>query len=110
MVWPCITRPLDNEGLGIIDLKVAGFALNLRWLWLQRLDECRPWIRLSVQCDKEVQAMFDASIHIRTGNGKLARFWTDRWINNTSIQEMTPDLCRAVGNEARRSRTVHETM
>ncbi|GJN01931.1 hypothetical protein PR202_ga19236 [Eleusine coracana subsp. coracana] len=110
MAWPCITRSLDNGGLGIIDLKVASFALNLRWLWLQRVDESRPWIGLPLQCNKEVQAMFDASIHIRMGNGKLAWFWTDRWINNTSIQEMAPDLCRAVGNEAKRSRTVHEAM
>jgi hypothetical protein len=33
--WPVVTRPKELGGLGIADLKTLGWALRVRWLWLQ---------------------------------------------------------------------------
>jgi hypothetical protein len=32
VVWPAVQRPLDLGGLGIIDMKLFGMALRLRWM------------------------------------------------------------------------------
>lgn len=34
VAWPKITRPLKLGGLGVHDLKLLGWALRIRWLWL----------------------------------------------------------------------------
>lgn len=60
--------------ISCLDLRIAGFALRLRWLWFQRTDTKRPWSGLPLECEREVQAMFDASIEITTGDGKLTFF------------------------------------
>jgi hypothetical protein len=33
--WPVVTRPKELGGLGIADLRL-GWALRVRWLWLQK--------------------------------------------------------------------------
>lgn len=44
--WQCITRPSEVGGLGIPDLRTMGAALHLRWQWLKRTDDTRPWSKL----------------------------------------------------------------
>ena len=34
VTWAIACRPTELGGLGINDLKLAGFALQIRWLWL----------------------------------------------------------------------------
>lgn len=45
VAWTACCRPTDLGGLGIIDIKLAGFALQARWLWLQKTDHDRPGAR-----------------------------------------------------------------
>lgn len=40
---------------------------------------------LPIDCETEVQQMFDASIEVKVGNAELTYFWTDRWFNGRSI-------------------------
>ncbi|GJM99455.1 hypothetical protein PR202_ga16553 [Eleusine coracana subsp. coracana] len=61
-----------------------------------------------MQCEKEVLAMFDASISVHPGDGKLIWFWSERWPNNASIENMAPDLYRAVAASAKHSRTLQQ--
>lgn len=110
MAWPQITRPLEHGGLGIMDLQVAAQALHIRWLWLQKTDENRPWTGLDIECDDKVQAMFDASIQIILGDGRRVKFWSDRWLNGFSVQDIVPDLCQAVSTNTRRNRTTQQAM
>lgn len=105
-----IARPLELGGLGITDLHTAGLALKLRWLWLKRTDRNRPWSALPLECKKEVQAMFDASIEIMVGDGNDTCFWTDQWLNGSSILLLAPDLCQTVGKRVLKRRTVREAL
>ena len=41
VAWPTVCRTIELGGLGISDLKLAGFALQTRWLWLQKVDQDR---------------------------------------------------------------------
>jgi hypothetical protein len=36
VLWQVVTRPKELGGLGIADLKTLGWALRVRWLWLQK--------------------------------------------------------------------------
>jgi hypothetical protein len=38
VTWPTICKPTKLGGLGISDLKLTGFALQTKWLWLQKID------------------------------------------------------------------------
>jgi hypothetical protein len=33
VAWPIVCTPKENGGLGILDLRILGFALRLRWEW-----------------------------------------------------------------------------
>jgi hypothetical protein len=46
--------------LGIIDLEIFGYALRMRWLWLRRTDDERPWLALPDSHEPLVEAMFKA--------------------------------------------------
>ena len=39
-------RPPELGGLGFLDLQLFGYALRMRWLWLSRTDDNRPWSQL----------------------------------------------------------------
>lgn len=106
MAWQRITRPLQYGGLRITDLQIQGRALNIKWLWLQRTDATKPWAGLPMDCDKQTQEMFNASVQIIPVNGGLTKFWSDRWLQSASLPDITPDLCHAVASNTRRSRTL----
>lgn len=58
VAWTTACRPTELGGLGITDLKLAGFALQARWLWLQKTDSTRAWSELPLNVDREVHAFF----------------------------------------------------
>jgi hypothetical protein len=59
--WPVVCSPKCFAGLGILDLRVIGFALRLRWEWQKRLLGALPWMRLPFRPKKMVTAMFSMS-------------------------------------------------
>jgi hypothetical protein len=38
VAWPAVCKPTEFGGLGVSDLKLQGYALQARWLWLQKTD------------------------------------------------------------------------
>jgi hypothetical protein len=38
VAWSRVQRPLDLGRLGVLDLRLLGHALRVRWLWLQCTD------------------------------------------------------------------------
>jgi hypothetical protein len=45
--WTRVCRPLSVGGLGIHNLEILGWALNMRWLWLKKkLSQKDPGQRL----------------------------------------------------------------
>jgi len=89
-----------------VDLKIFGYALRMRWMWLQKIDNSRPWSHLPVKHEYIISAMFEASISVQVGDGTRALFWQDRWLQGHSIAELAPCLHNAVGSQARRCRSV----
>lgn len=110
MAWPAVCKPTQFGGLGISDLKLQGFALQTRWLWLQKTDQERVWSELPIKTVREVQAFFRASTYTIIGDGRTALFWTDRWIHGEGVQDIAPCLFQLVPMQARRRQSVREAL
>jgi hypothetical protein len=108
VAWSTCCRPTHLGGLGISDLKLAGYALQTRWLWLQRTDHDRAWSELPINAAKDVQAFFQASTYTRLGDGRNTLFWEDRWINGMDVQTIAPYLYLYIPRRVRCSLTVRD--
>lgn len=108
VAWSTACRPTTLGGLGISDLRLTGYALQTRWLWLQRTDSSRAWSELPLKIEPEVLAFFKASTFIELGNGNSALFWEDRWIQGQSVHDLAPNLLQLVSRRRRRTMTVRE--
>lgn len=98
VAWPIACSPKDLGRLGIPDLRIMGFALRLRWEWLRQTeaDAVCVWAALPSRVEPMVEAMFQASVAVRIGDGAMVLFWTDHWLPQGPIKSFAPHLFRAI--------------
>ena len=94
-------KPRDLGGLGVVDLRRTGVALSARWEWKCRVDQRLNWSSLHRKKEKMVTAVFKAATVSIVGSGESTFFWTDNWIDGTSIQSMASALFQAVAARRR---------
>jgi hypothetical protein len=104
--WEVVTRPLSYGGLGVPNLKFKSWALQAKWLWLEKTDPSRPWHGLSLPVQRQVRQFFELSVFTVLGNGANTLFWSDRWVYGSTIQDIASEVVRMVGRGAFSSRTV----
>lgn len=110
VAWATCCRPTEMGGLGISDLRLTGYALQTRWLWLQKTDEERAWSQLPIRVSKEVRAFFKASTYTLLGNGQQTLFWEDRWIEGQGVETIAPYIYQRIPKQTRQTQTVCEGM
>ena len=49
VAWDKKQQPLDYGGLGILNMEFMGWALQIWWLWLKKIDPNRAWASLDIQ-------------------------------------------------------------
>ena len=84
VAWEKVMRPLELGGLGIHNLEIMGWALQmrwLRWLWIRKTKPARSWTGLKITVHTNISAMFAIQVVNSVGNGENTIFWTDRWIH-----------------------------
>lgn len=101
VAWDKVTRPLDLGGLGIPNLEVTAWALQMRWLWFRKTRPDRPWTDLELPAHPNSVALFAIAITTDIGNGKHMMFWTDRWIHGCSIENLALSVFAAVSKRRR---------
>jgi hypothetical protein len=106
VTWTRVQRPLHLGGLGVIDMRLVGVTLRVRWLWLLKTDPSHAWSSLSCLTGSLTIALFDALVELRLGNGESFIFWTDAWLHGEPITVLAPDLVQAVSGTARKWWTV----
>jgi hypothetical protein len=74
VAWSSICKPREFGGLGVKDLKLQGLALRVRWHWLRRTDQERPWKGLPGLKDPEAEGVFQSLAHFVVGDGRLTYF------------------------------------
>jgi hypothetical protein len=75
VAWDSVCRPLELGGLGISNLTTLGWALKVRWLWLQKTQPQWPWSSLPIQIPEQDRAFFSVAMASEVGNG--AHFFLD---------------------------------
>jgi hypothetical protein len=108
--WQKVCLPLTLGGLGVPNLEVMGWSLNMRWLWLKKTQPERLWAFLDVQVHPNAAALFAASVQSVAGSGTDTKFWTDRWLHGKRIADWAPSLFAAINKKAVRSRTFQEAI
>jgi hypothetical protein len=105
-----VCRPIELGGLNISNLRNLGWALRVRWLWLQKAKPHRPLSALAIQVPGQVRAFFSMAITSEVGNGEHTLFWTDRCLQGQCIADLAPLLSAAIPQTRRRRRIVQETL
>jgi hypothetical protein len=102
-------RPLPLGGLGILDLWLMGVAHRLRSLWLQWTEPSCPWGTMPISIDCQTRSFFRVLGRISLGDGNVFLFWTDPWLDGSSIAELAPDVLHAIPGQ-RRHKMVAEAL
>ena len=102
IAWPKVGRPVELGGLGITNPQQLSWALNLRWLWLQKTEPDKVWNFFPVHAPKQVKAFFSVAIVSEVGNGKNTCFWSDRWLHGQRLDQLLPHLFAAIAPRARK--------
>ena len=105
-----VCRPRDLGGLGIYNLVILGWALQIRWLWLKKTQPNRLWPVMQVKIHPNVVAMFAASVVSIVGDDNTTVFWTDRWLQGNSVDNLAPALISHVPKQIQSRRTVKEAL
>ena len=106
MAWEKVMRPLELGGLGIINLETMGWALQMRWLWIEKTKPDRHWAGIEIPVHPHSSAMFAISVVTTIGNGEGTLFRSDCWLHGHSLQELAPNVLKCVPNRFRKTRTV----
>jgi len=96
VAWEKVMRPLDLGGLGIHNLEVMGWALQMRWLWMEKIRPDRPWAGLQIPVHSNTTAMFAIAVESMVGNERNTLFWTDRWLHGCSLEDLAPNVVNCV--------------
>lgn len=108
--WARVCRPRELGGLGIHNLEMLGWALQMRWLWLKKTQPDRVWAEFDFQVHPNVTALFAVSVVSMVGDGNNTCFWMDRWLHGESIVNLAPMLVQFVQKRTLHRRTVREAM
>jgi hypothetical protein len=104
-----VCRPHELGGLGVANLRRVDVALRVRWSWLHRVDQDKTWWSLPDLGVRTVVTFFAAATVSALGNGETSLFWTDNWIQGSSVRCLAPTVF-AVVPRFRRSTTIAEAL
>jgi hypothetical protein len=96
VAWGKVCRPLEFGGLRICSLKELGWALRMRWLWLEKTGPSRPWSAIPIQVPDKTQAFFAIAMQTKIGDGASTLFWRDRWLHGHRGADIAPRLLAAI--------------
>ena len=102
--------PLELGGLGIQNLEIMGWALQMKWLWWQKTSADRAWSGLEIPSHPHAQGMFAISVITNVGNGRNTLFWIDRWLHGCSLVDMASEVVACVPSRIVKTRMVEEAL
>jgi hypothetical protein len=110
VAWDKVQRPLDLGGLGILNLEYLSWALQIRWLWLQKIGDARVWKGLQILVHANAFALFSVAINTVIGNGTNTLFYTDKWFMGISLVELAPSVLQVVPLKTQKMCLVSEAL
>jgi hypothetical protein len=108
--WQTVCHPKPLGGLGIMDLEKMSTAFQTRWAWNLRADARKSWNDLAGPMDEKIRHIFNAAASVILGNGERIFFWTDKWINGRTIEDIAPEVFLVINPEVKAKRTVAQAL
>lgn len=90
--WRQVCSPKRYGGLGVKDIGCFSRALRLRWEWFKWDDEDRPWKGTPTPCEDTDRQLFSSYTSLQLGDGSVAVFWKDHWLNGEAPNQLAPDI------------------
>jgi len=119
--WEVIQKPKTKGGLGVMDCTMKNAALLFKWWWRYASEEGSLWRRIvdSIHEDdstllpnkntrkitgtwndikklatneNQVSKAFFQHVKLQVGDGGRVRFWQDKWIGETILQDVFTNL------------------
>ena len=98
VAWEKVARHIDLGGLGIPNLHVWSWALQMRCLWFQKTIPSKPWVGLEIPEHFNSKNLFANALLSQVGNGSNTLFWLDHWLHGKSLVDLAPDVVACVPN------------
>jgi hypothetical protein len=89
---------------------LLNIALRCRWAWLQWTDPNKAWAEFDLQLPPLAMALFKAATIVHIGDGERAKFWQDRWLDGTRVEDIAPNLAAKVAPHVAKIPTVKEAL
>lgn len=106
-------RPFDGlnlPGLGILKLDVMGICLRVHLLLLHRASLLHAWSHLNISFRDVEHSIFNAAARVSIGDGNKTHFWLDKWIDDSTVEDLSPDLYAVIPHSLRLKRMVGEAL
>ncbi|XP_022028823.1 uncharacterized protein LOC110929940 [Helianthus annuus] len=112
IVWGKMTKPRQQGGFGLGDLRSANLALMAKWWWKYKTKPEELWTKVikaihdTNRCYKIMPIKELGAIGISTteeivaevGTGNTVKFWLDNWCGGKSFKERYPALFKIATN------------
>jgi hypothetical protein len=72
--------------------------------------DVEPWTGMEIQVHANVLTLFSAWCFPWWGDGKSTNFWTGRWLQEKTIQDLAPTLHAAIPKSIAKKRSVNEAL
>lgn len=92
MAWEKANKPIYLGGPGIHNLEIMRQAVQMIWLWIEKIRPNRPWVDLDMHVHHKTRSMFVVSVVTSVGNGENTLFWSDHWMHGRSLEELAPEI------------------
>jgi len=102
--WARACMPLENGGLGILNMEKFARALRTRWLWHEWNSEDKAWIGLGNPCDETDRLFFAVATSITLGDGMKADFWNSGWMGGCRRKDIVPAIFAISRKKSRKVR------
>jgi hypothetical protein len=110
VAWEKVMRPINLGGLGIHNLEIMSWTLQMRWFWLEKIGAAQSWAGLRILVYHNASAMFAIAIESLVGNGRNTYFWTGRWLHGSYLEYLAPNVVSCVPLRFRKRRSIFEAL
>jgi hypothetical protein len=87
-------------------LRWLNLAPRARWLWLNQVDNMRPWAEFYTEAPAESLSLFMAASNVAMGTMASALFWKNCWLDRLCTRDLAPFICAHVLSRAKGTRRV----
>lgn len=84
------------------------WALQIRWLWLSKIEASKEWSGLEILPHKNAIAIFSMAVTTSVGNGQHILSWTDRWFMEGSLADIVPTISEIVPSRLKKMQTIDQ--